>query len=369
MAYRKHGGGRQVRLQIRLKVKTKGDVMRAKKIFRSKIAEAKRMIREGEVGCCSIRGRLEKFLQDSNDGLGRRPAGYKTLERHRRRLLIFDKAFQGKPLDAIEREHVERWIHRRLAAGVSPDTVNADLISLRAFARWAQFKGDAPAVLPLLTVNRLYVRGKLAGKNRKPPMAKEIGELLAILGKIRKRRADMGLFLLGMALFGLRPANVWKLRREDAKPPRGADLGRLHVKGIKGTPDRWLAVPAGSLRAKWLRDCLALGRKRGADQPRSPLVPSFGGKSSRNPGGWTTGAFDMALRRLLASMKIRLTAYQVRHSCMTWLLRSKRMGPAHTQRYAGHTRLETQNAYNHLIGHEAEPAYEEMEKVMRENGF
>lgn len=50
---------------------------------------------------------------------------------------------------------------------------------------------------------------------------------------------------------------------------------------------------------------------------------------------------------------------------MTWLLRHKDIAPANSQGFAGHTRIETQNAYNHLLGLEAEPAYRVMEEVMR----
>ncbi len=46
---------------------------------------------------------------------------------------------------------------------------------------------------------------------------------------------------------------------------------------------------------------------------------------------------------------------------MTWLLRQKEVGAANSQAFAGHERVDTQNAYNSLVGNEAEPAFRAIE--------
>ncbi len=368
MAVRGPKGRLRVKLQVNWRVRDKADGIRLNALAVSALAEARRRFREGKVGCCSCRNRLDRFLEESLIGLDRRKIKSKTAERHRRRLLAFDRFFQGKPLDAIGSERLERYIKTRLGE-VGADTVNAELVSLRAYARWAQRKKYAPDILPILSVGRLHVPGKLPGRNRKPPEAIGMGEMFDIIRTVGETRPDIRLFLLGMAHFGLRPESVCAFRREHAKPPRGKEAGRLFAKGLKGELDEWITIPPGSLRAEWLRACLALGRRAGLAGPRAPLVPRLSKKPGRIPGAWTTGALDMALGRLCRKLAIRFVPYTIRHSCMTYLKRCEGISSAASQRYAKHMRVETQNAYDHLLGLEAEPAYERMERAMREHGI
>ncbi len=356
MARRKTPKGWKFRRQINREFKTASDEMRFEKLFESALAEAERKFRERVTPHCTIRGKLQEFLSDSGVGLGRRRSSYGTLVLHERRLLMFAKAFRNKPLDAISRKQIERWMKKRIKDGVQPDTVNADLISLRAFARWAQMKEYAPDVLPLFRVKSLDVPGKIPGTNRKPPRAREFDEIVDVVMTISQHRPDIALFLQGMAFFGLRPKAVAMLRREDARPPRGESHGRLFTVGIKGERDRDIAAPAGTPRGEWLRTCLAFGRKLGRTGPRAPLVPNQNGQA-----GWTTATLDIALKRLCRRHKIRMTPYIIRHTCMTWLLREAGIAPANSQHYAGHERIDTQNAYNSLVGREAEPAYRAVE--------
>ncbi len=350
--------------QVRRTFKSKADRARFARHLESGISDAERKTRDGDAPCVTIRAGLNTFLRDSKIGLGRRMCSAKTRQLHRRRLETFAAAFHNRPLDAISREQVERWMEKRVGE-VSGDTVNVELVSLFAFARWAQAKGLAPDILPLLRVQKLCVPGKLPGKNRKPPRARDLTALVEVLVCLKEQREDIYFFLLGMAYFGLRPAAVAGLRREDATLPRGGGDGQLFVRGLKGAPDRYLAVPVDSPRAEWVRDCLALGRKYGRIGTRSPLVPCESGKSTRNPGGWTTSSLDDALRRLCRRLKIKLKPYDIRHSCMAWLLRRKQVGPANSQGYAGHGRVDTQNAYNSLVGSEAELAFREVEGEVR----
>ncbi|MCD7896655.1 MAG: hypothetical protein LUG50_08290, partial [Planctomycetaceae bacterium] len=256
---------------------------------------------------------------------------------------------------------VERYIKKRRADGVKSDTIEAELSSLRAFARWAIGSGNAPRDVPLLSVPKLHSTGKLAGKNWRPPRAREMGEVLREIAMVRAAREDIGLFLEGIALFGLRPAAVASLRRGDARPPRLGDSGRLFCKGFKGEPDRYLGAPENSLRAAWLRDCLALGRRYGRTGKGAPLVPCRSNRSALNPGGWTTATLDNAVARLARRLKIGLQPYDIRHTCGAWLKRQQ----SGTQHYLGHTRVETQNVYDGIFGNEAEPAFVAVENAIR----
>ena len=361
---RLNNGKWRVRLHVCRVFASKAQAMRYDLLAKSAVAEVDRRHGEDERPCCSIRSGLEAFISDLRAGMGDKRRSEKTLERHRRRLLAFDKAFRSKPLDAITRKQVKDWMKKRLK-GVSADTVNIDLVSLKAFARWAQGEELAPRLLPLLSTPRLDVPEKLAGKNRLPPKALPIDEIRRLIARIKTKRADMGLFLAGMFLFGMRPIQAARLRRMDARPPRAGEAGSLLIRGVKGGADRVALIPPGSVRAGWLRECLALGRRNGRTTPTAPLVPCQSSRSGGSAGRWTTEAFDMALRRMVKGMRVAFTAYQIRHSCMTCLLRTEGIALANSQNYAGHNRADTQNAYSWLLGGEAEPAYREMEKRLK----
>ncbi len=363
MAYRKHAaGGYQVRTHARINVPDKGAAIRASRILASKIAEARRLVREGTAPCCSIGDKMDEFLSDAAAGLGRRRRGYETLKRHRRRLDMFNKVFQRKPIDAIERKQVERWIKRRLAAGVTADTVKIDLASLYAFARWARKKEYAPARLPLLDVEKLHTAGKMPGTNQRLPKALEPGELKRVIKKIRHERPDMGLFLNGMVFWGRRPAAVAAVRREDVQLPEGKEAGKIRFPPLKGGREEVFRIPPGTKREEWARHCLSLGQECGQDDPRRPLVPCAGGRSRVRPGGWTTQSFDMALARLLDSLHINMTAYTIRHSCVSYLHAHEKSSLASTQKFASHNRIDTQNAYSDLTNAEAEVAFRIIEE-------
>ncbi len=359
MAYRKHGaGGYQVRTHARINVPDKGAAIRASRILASKIAEARRLVREGTAPCCSIGDKMDEFLSDAAAGLGRRRRGYETLKRHRRRLDMFNKAFQRKPIDAIERKQVERWIKRRLATGVTADTVKIDLASLYAFARWARKKQYAPARLPLLDVEKLHTEEKMPGTNQKRPKVLETGELKRVIKKIEEVRPDMALFLKGMVFWGRRPAAVASPRREDATLPFAKDRGRIRFPPLKGGSEEIFSIFPGTKHEEWTRECLAFGQEYGCGDPRSPLVPCIGSRSRKCPGGWTTQSFDMALSRLLKKLRIDITAYVVRHSCMTFLSRQEGVTPASIQKFASHRRSGTKDNYIHLTNADAEIAFQ-----------
>lgn len=334
----------------------------------SALAAAERGYSEQVEPCCRIRDKLDEFLTDSLAEIGRRPCNKQTARLHRKRLLVFDQAFHSTPLDCIDRAALERWIKRRLAGGVMPDTVNADMVSLRSFSRWAQKKGYAPALLPFLAVGRLMVKGKLPGTNRNPPKALEISEMLTIVARVKNEREDVGLLLEGMILFCLRPGAVAKLRRRDLILPVGNSSGRLENQALKGFFDRSLVILPGSEQHVWANRCLALAKKkrRRALRPNEPLVIHLGGCSKRNPGGWTTDSLDRVLAGLCRNLGIKFTSYQIRHSVISWLQENPRLSPATVQAAAAHSRIETQNTYGKRRGDEAAPAFKILSNLMRQ---
>jgi site-specific recombinase XerD len=168
-----------------------------------------------------------------------------------------------------------------------------------------------------------------------------------------------------MALLGLRPAEVAALRREDYRPPRGGDCGRLASRGIKGHADRDIPIVRGGKQQRWLAACLALGKRLGRAQPRQPLVPCQAGKSRRRPGGWTTESFDQTLKRLCGKLKINLLAYWVRHSGISYA-QTRSATLASIQQMAGHSKITTQEAYTHRLAKDAMPAYEALGEALED---
>lgn len=364
MTIRKHTSGWIVRRNIWKILPTRKDAEAFDLLLESALAEAQRKLDNQIRPCCRIRDRIEEFLSDSALGLCRRPCSQETLKLHRKRLLAFDQAFHSKPLDTITREELEAWIRRRMRKSsgsrrVLPDTVNADLVSLRAFAKWAQAKGYAPALLPFLAVGKLRTTGKIAGTNRMPPKALEISELLALVDKVKAVREDVGLLLEGMILFCLRPRALWKLRRGDLKlPVRGAS-GSLKSIPLKGHHERSLPIFPDSQQHVWAKNCIALAKRkhRRTPRPQDPLIISLSGRSERNPGGWTTATLDKTLARICERLGVTFTAYQIRHSVISWLQQNPGMSPAATQAAAAHSSITTQDIYGKRHGREAVPAF------------
>lgn len=363
MAVRKRKGKWVSRNSVCIALKDKADALLFDSIFRSCVAAAKRKFAARGKPCCSIRSALKDFLDDSQYGIGRKPCAYKTLLRHRRRLEIFDKLFRSQPLDCIEQDTVNLWIKRRLASGVSPDTVSADLVSLFAFCRWAMRKELAPQVLPIMLVQRPQTRGKLPGLNRRPPPVLEIHELKALIRKIQEHRRDVGFFLLGMGLFGLRPEAVSGLRRGDVKLPQGGLPGRLHCRGIKGMHDRDIPVSPGSKQEKWLRDCLTLGKSVDRVGVRHPLVPRIGKTGRLIPGPWTTPRLDMTIQRLCERLKIGFAAYHTRHSAISYL-QTIEQSLGEVQAFAGHAKPTTQVPYSHRHSKDGAAAFAAMGEAL-----
>lgn len=355
----------EVRYQVRRRFRGKARALLHKKSLSSSLTDAgRRYTTNNDVDnpCCSIGERLEEFLSDSASGLGRRPCEWATVRRHRRRLEAFNRTFRCAPIDCISRKMLERWIKRRLKK-VCRDTVNADVGSLRAFARWAQRKSYAPAILEFMLVERLQERGKLAGANRKPPKALTMPEMRRNIQAVAAYRDDIGLFLRGMVLFGLRPAGVSALLRSDVMLPQDGDFGNLHCKGLKGRPDRDIPFAAGSEQDLWVRACLALGNSLKCSGKDAPLVPCRVGKTGCNRRGWTSARLGMALRRVCNRFKIRFTAYQIRHTCISWM-QTHGFSLAAVAVYADHSKIHTQEAYSHIRMQDGLPAYERMGSVL-----
>lgn len=324
---------------------------------------------DDESTCCTIRDRLDEFLSDCLEGDDRRACNETTAALHRRRLLHFDRVFHSKRLDAITLAEVKAWRKRRRRTvcngkRIGRDTVNADLGSLKAFVRWAKGRGYAPAALPLDAVGRLQEPGKIRGMNRKPPTLLGIEQVLDVIARFGEVRRDIALFLEGMFLYVLRPAAVAALRRSDVRLPVRGQPGRLEVVGLKGTPKRSLEIVPGSYGHLWVRECLALGGEEALGN--DPLVICIGGRSRRNPGGWTTATLDRAVARVCRDLAFpfRFRPYQIRHDTIAWAQNFAGMTLAGIAAGAGHETVVTQRFYDHTTASQARPMFAALDGLL-----
>ncbi len=286
------GGKRHLmRLHVSKVCDSLSEKRRCQKLVRSAVARALHEFECGASACCTIRERLNDYLAQRAMGLGRKACNEKTAALHRRRLLAFDAAFHSAPIDSISKEDVVAWMKRRLNAPrrghqVSGDTVNDEVGSLKAFARWTQENNFAPPVLPLLLTPRIQTGGKVAGTNWRPPRVMDIYSLLDIIDRIKAKRRDIGLFFYGMLYYNLRPAEVADLKRADLRLPARGRTGTLEARRIKTRQEVTLPVPEGTPRHEWAVECLALAKQEGRPTADgAPLIICSTGKSRRNPGG------------------------------------------------------------------------------------
>lgn len=325
-----------------------------------------------DVKCCTIRDHIEDFLDDRVEGEGRRACNEHTAELHRRRLLMFDRVFHSKPLNCITAAEVKAWKKRRRRTKyrgklISRDTVNLYLGTLKAYARWAQGKELAPDGLPLLTVPKSYEPGKLTGMNRKPPIIMDIDPALDLVERIRAERPDIGLFLDAMILFIRRPAAVAGLRRRDLRLPVGEQPGSLNFRAMKGYPAITIPIPAGGEAHAWALRCVEMVEAAGVGRD-GPLLICIGGRSRKNPGGWTTGSLDMAIGRLCEGwedLPAGWRPYVLRHTLISWLQDQVGMTIATVQAGASHTTPTTQAPYSHRKARQAWPAFAAVEAFLQ----
>ncbi len=344
---------------------------RCQKLVKSAVARALDEFANGASACCTIREKLNDYLEHRMMGLGQKACNEKTAALHRRRLLAFDQAFHSAPIDSIAKEDVVAWMKRRLNAPrrggrVSGDTVNADVESLKAFSRWAQENDAAPAVLPLLLTPRIQTGGKVAGTNWRPPQVMDIHNLLDIIDRIKAVRRDIGLFFYGMLFYNLRPSEVADLKRGDLRLPARGRAGTLEARRIKtGGQEVTLPIPEGSERHGWALACLELAKQEGRESvDAAPLIICITGKSRRNPGGWTTDILDQAVERTCRKLGEKIRPYLIRHSIVSYLHNHTDLPSGSVSAHAGHAKETTTNIYSHRAVKDAIPAFAEVEKVV-----
>lgn len=326
----------------------------------------------GAAPCCSIRGKLDKFLEERTLGLTEDHCNEKTAALYRRRLEMFDRVFHSRPINAIQKEEITKWIGRRLkrprrGKSVSRDTVNNEIGALKTFARWAQGEGFAPASLPLLLVPRLTVPGKVPGKNMKPPEVMEIHLLMDIIDAVKTVRRDIGLFFYGMLYFNLRPSEAADLKVRDLVLPRDGRPGSLKCRREKTHQKQKFDIENGSFAHAWAEKCLELStRLRGKPAVGSPLIICIPGRSRRNPGGWTTDTLDKATARACGKLGIELSRpYIIRHSVISWLNDHPDVSAAAVTVHASHLKTTTTDIYRHLNPAQAKSAFTALEQLMK----
>lgn len=369
--YRKRGEKYELRREFYISCSTLREYRLAERRVRSVFAKLKDDLRTDVAPCCTIRGKLDEFLDDRTSGFGPKNCNDRSAARLRRRLLMFDKAFHSAPLDAIHHRDVENWMKRRLkkplrGKSVNRDTVNADVVALKGFAAWAQWKGYAPEVLSLLLAKRFHSPGKLPGKNRKPPKVMNIHLLLDLIDKFKAVRRDVGLFFHGMLLLNLRPSDAADLRMSDVRLPRGDSGGDLTVRRVKTFGEFVVPFESGSVLHRWILECIGLAKGEGRPVTGSaPLIICIGGKSRLRPGGWTTANLDRVAAQLCGECGAKFTPYLIRHSITSWVIKQPGVGRGAVQAYAGHAKGITTDIYIHVTAADALPARQAVERLIK----
>lgn len=360
-----------VRLHVSKACNSLSEKRRCEKLVKAAVAQALHDFKHGVKPCCTIREKLDNFLDERTRGIDDKPCNERTAARYRRWLLMFDRAFHSEPLAAITLEMVKDWMKRRLekprrGTNVSGDTVNIQISTLKMFSRWAQANGFAPDSLPLLRAPRIQVAGKMPGKNWRPPKVMDAEPLLDIIDAIKEARRDIGLFFQMMFYFNLRPSEAAALRRADLRLPAGGRDGSLKVFRIKTQLQQTVPVMHDSFAHRLVKECLQLARETlETINDNTPLIICLSGRSRRNPHGWMTDTLDKATARVCGRLGLPLShPYLIRHSIITYLDQQSDVDSASVTAHASHSKSTTTDIYKHHKPEHILPALLAIEKLM-----
>lgn len=365
----------EVTLKTRRRVESREEAERLERLLLEARAAAVRQFRNGDRPCISVPEGLEDFLDHQRVIRANGPA---TVARYAARLGRFAAAWGETPLVDITREMVCAWQRQRLAdpgrrrlyhpdSRVSRDTVNQELKALRRFASWARSLGRAPETLEFMSVPLLTVRGKTCD-NRFVPRARPRRDFRRLVMALDKSGHEcLSYVLRGMLLFVLREEALFRLTPRHVTWPTRESGGQVEIPPLKGGVEGACPVSHGDRKHGLLRDLVRYWRRVHGRRPRrdEPLFISRRGRSRKRPLGWSTDAFDHELRRVCDKLGYRdFTAYQARHSVLSWMQRQPGVSLADIQAAARHLRISTQEVYTHRSGAEGRPAYEAAERFL-----
>lgn len=312
---------------------------------------------------CRLDDALPKFLRYQKRKRRVAPATWSKAKR----ILSQFAADLGPNCDLAQISHhaLERWQLRR-AAQAKPGTVNAEIKTLKFFARWCIRNGLWLATEETVSWLRLEL---IHDRPRQPePLSQpELETVMSILPH------HVALPLWAMALTVDRPGALCALRAGDIVQPDLAHdrPGWLRLRQRKGGQLRTLSLWAGSL----LEDVLAaaaliyLERHKRKWRPQDRVFNS--NPVGKRPKPWTISGLDHAVAHHVAKAECqgllpkpgRFTPYSIRHSLITW---AAQQGASTYERQllAGHKRETTCLVYTHLSGEAERVVREKMESIM-----
>lgn len=364
---------RLIRVELSVTVDSDAAADRARALFRELRSEALMRFHRGDRPAIAITAdTIDRFLLWKEPSSG---CGADTLRRIRVRLVSFADFFGGRALSLITADDMAAWYravasrrgharrYNRDREGLSPETVQKYLQSLRQFCSWARdVVHGAPADLPC---ERFRIRscGKIKG-NRYPPKALTYNELLRILRRISDLHPHVGVVLRSLVLFGARPVQLFRIRWEDYRKPTKKHAGIVHLGACKGAPERSIEIPYGSHKHRVFLQCAELFVKNRRRRHRACDLVFVPVRNTGRGGGWSTSVFDHRVGAICGALKIKgFTPYVLRHTLCT-LLQQHAVSLASVQATMGHMNVDTQRVYGHRTSTDAVRGLAQVEKLM-----
>jgi integrase/recombinase XerD len=253
-------------------------------------------------------------------------------------------AGQGRAVEALERQDLERFVRDLMASGRSPRSVAREVACVRGFFRFLVVDGRLPSS---------------PADDVKPPRAWQVlptylsvDEVDALIGQpdvsTPRGLRDRALIELLYAT-GLRVSELVSLRPADLN----LEASFLTCTG-KG--DKQRLVPIGDEAARWVGRYLREGRKALLGRRTSPRL--FVNARGGGP-GLTRVGFWKILKGYArqAGLKTSLSPHTLRHSFATHLL-ERGADLRAIQMMLGHADLSTTQIYTHVLEHRMRAVYD-----------
>lgn len=264
----------------------------------------------------------------------------RSIETYTKNTKAFLQWLAKNNIAAPERLHIKLY-KKELKEHYKPNTVNAYLIAIKQFFKWAEQEGLYPNItkgIKLLSIEEGYRKDYLSSTQIKNVLDDiDTNSLIGL--------RDYAICAL-MATTGLRTSSIIKANIEDLRAI--GDYTALYYEG-KRHPEKTSYVKISPQVEKAIRAYLA---KRGAVQSNSPLFASV---ANRNNGGrMTTRSISRIAKQALVNAGFcseRYTAHSFRHTAGTIALRNN-VNITEVQKMLGHRSIIPTLIYAHAIDRE-----------------
>jgi len=331
---------------------SRADAERAERLVVEGHREIKLRIERAEKPCIAIREGVEDFLGYCQSVRGITSS---TATDYRRRLERFAEMLPGLngdvPLDGFGLPDLARYVSSR-SDQVGPRTINAEIITLKAFATWAIRFGHVP--------DGITLHWREFEKVHEPPRKitwMQRDELERTIQRFEEVAPHVASLLWLLAYTGARPKALCSLRWENVKLPTDEECGVLELpplkRGLPGSKVFQAESPIHRVLLFAKASAKRLHRRAGRSvriRQHHPIFLNAHGKP------WSQKVFSDAVRYHADRLGLEgFTAYVVRHSVVTHL---KRLGLSanEIQHWAGHKLVTTQAAYDHTLGTDGQAA-------------